>query len=59
MERLSYSLQPHKELVGNVASFITILQFFSGAVICKDIYKKKNTQGIPSTPFIGGVVLLV
>ncbi|KAJ8931702.1 hypothetical protein NQ314_015349 [Rhamnusium bicolor] len=57
MEALSKSLQPFKEIVGQTASIVTIGQFFSGAFVCKDIYKKKSTQGIPATPFIGGIVI--
>ncbi|KRT82626.1 hypothetical protein AMK59_4817, partial [Oryctes borbonicus] len=57
MEEFSKSLQPYKELVGTVASVITIGQFFSGALICRDIYKKKSTDGISAMPFIGGTVI--
>ncbi|KAB0794360.1 hypothetical protein PPYR_11199 [Photinus pyralis] len=57
MESLSNLLQPHKELVGTVAGIVTIAQFFSGAVMCKDIYKSKSTVGTPSMPFIGGIVI--
>ncbi|CAH0556042.1 unnamed protein product [Brassicogethes aeneus] len=57
MERLSASLQPHKELVGSIASIVTILQFFTGAFLIKDIYKKQSTEGIPAIPFIGGIVI--
>lgn len=57
MEFLSKSLQPHKDFVSTVASVVTIGQFFSGVFVCKDIYKKGNTRGIPSTPFIGGIVV--
>ncbi|KAK9693617.1 Sugar efflux transporter for intercellular exchange [Popillia japonica] len=57
MESLSNSLQPYKETVGSVASIVTIGQFFSGAFICLDIYKKKRTDGISSMPFVGGTVI--
>lgn len=57
MESLSKVLQPYKDMVSTFASVITILQFFSGVFVCKDIYKKGDTKGIPSTPFIGGMVV--
>ncbi|ERL94201.1 hypothetical protein D910_11482 [Dendroctonus ponderosae] len=59
MEALSQSLQPYKELVGSVASYVTIAQFFSGAFVCKDIYKKGSTQGCSPMPFIGGVTIAI
>lgn len=55
MEALSKSLQPYRNVVSNVASVVTIAQFFSGVLVCKDIYKKNSTKGIASTPFIGGI----
>lgn len=57
MEALSEALQPHKDLVGTVASIVTIGQFFSGAFICKDIYKQQTTAGTNAVPFIGGVTM--
>ncbi|KAF5307952.1 hypothetical protein FQR65_LT06519 [Abscondita terminalis] len=57
METLSEALQPYKETVGAIAGVVTIAQFFSGAVMCKDIYKKGSTAGVPSMPFIGGFVI--
>ncbi|XP_044271598.1 sugar transporter SWEET1 [Tribolium madens] len=57
MEALSKALQPYKNVVGTVASYLTILQFFSGAFICRDIYKKGNTEGVNSMPFVGGIML--
>lgn len=57
METISNILQPHKELVGSLASVVTIGQFFSGVFLCYDIYKKRSTQGTPAMPFIGGVVM--
>ncbi|XP_050498588.1 sugar transporter SWEET1 [Diabrotica virgifera virgifera] len=57
MEALSNILQPYKNVVGQTASIVTIAQFFSGAFICKDIYKKKSTAGIQAVPFIGGITI--
>lgn len=56
---MSILLQPYKEPVGTVAGVVTIAQFFSGAFICKDIYKKGSTDGISSNPFVGGIVMYV
>ncbi|KAF2883526.1 hypothetical protein ILUMI_22642 [Ignelater luminosus] len=57
MEALSKSLQPYKGLIGSVASVVTIAQFFSGGVICNDIYKRKTTAGVSAMPFVGGLVI--
>ncbi|XP_044734441.1 sugar transporter SWEET1 [Chrysoperla carnea] len=57
MEALSEILQPYKDVVGLVASVLTIGQFFSGVLICKEIYDAKSTQGKSAMPFIGGTVL--
>lgn len=57
MQALSNSLQPYKEIVGQIASIVTIGQFFSGAFVCKNIYKKGSTGEIPATPFVGGIVM--
>lgn len=57
MEALSQSLQPYKELVGEVASYVTIAQFFSGVFVCRDIYKKGTSKGVSPMPFIGGVTM--
>ncbi|KAJ8946984.1 hypothetical protein NQ318_019065, partial [Aromia moschata] len=53
MEALSGILQPYKEIVGQIATTVTIGQFFSGVFVCKDIYKKGTTKGTPATPFVG------
>jgi len=52
-------LQPYKTLVGDVASFVTIAQFFSGAFVCRDIYKKGSTRGFSTMPYTGGIALSV
>lgn len=57
MEPLSAVLKPYKGTVGAVASVVTIGQFFSGALICKDIHRNKSTHGISSMPFVGGLVM--
>lgn len=57
MEDLSESLQPYKGIIGTTASIVTIGQFFSGSVICRDIYNSKSTKGTPAMPFVGGIIL--
>ncbi|XP_062554529.1 sugar transporter SWEET1-like [Armigeres subalbatus] len=57
MEALSQSLQPYKELVGNVAAGVTVLQMFSGAFVCNDIRRKGTSDGFSPMPFIGGIAL--
>lgn len=54
MEALSQALQPYKELVGNVAAIVTVLQMFSGAFVCNDIRRKGSSDGFSPMPFIGG-----
>lgn len=54
MESLSHALQPYKELVGNVAAIVTVLQMFSGGFVCNDIRKKGTSDGFSPMPFIGG-----
>lgn len=57
MESLSQALQPHKDLIGSIASVVTIAQFFSGAFICRDIYKQQSTKNVNAVPFIGGITM--
>ncbi|CAG9760847.1 unnamed protein product [Ceutorhynchus assimilis] len=57
MEIVSRTLQPYKELVANLAGALTILQFFAGIVVCRDIHKNGSTKGFSPMPFIGGVAI--
>lgn len=57
MESLHTKLLPYKELVGGIASVVTIAQFFSGAVMCKDIHNRKTTKGVSAIPFVGAVII--
>ncbi|KAK9890813.1 hypothetical protein WA026_012157 [Henosepilachna vigintioctopunctata] len=57
METLHNILLPYREVIGKVASVVTIGQFFAGVFICRDIFKQKSTKGISAVPFIGGVAL--
>lgn len=57
MEAMSERLQPHKDVIGQIASIVTICQFFAGMLVCKAIYEKKSTKGVNSLPFIGGVCI--
>lgn len=59
MEALSHALQPYKELVGNVAGIVTVLQMFSGAFVCNDIRRKGSSDGFSPMPFIGGCGLTI
>ncbi|XP_071446567.1 sugar transporter SWEET1 [Hetaerina americana] len=49
--------EEYRDIVGTVASITTIGQFFSGIFICRDIARKGNTEDVPITPFLGGVVV--
>ncbi|CAG9854989.1 unnamed protein product [Phyllotreta striolata] len=57
MESLSLALQPYRESIGQIASIVTIAQFFAGTLVCKEIYEKKSTKGVNPTPFIGGIAI--
>lgn len=57
MESLHKQLLPYKELVGGIASVVTIAQFFSGVFMCKDIYRRKTTKGVSAVPFVGAVIM--
>ncbi|KAH0818742.1 hypothetical protein GEV33_004049 [Tenebrio molitor] len=57
MESAAKLLQPYKDVIGRVASFLTIAQFFSGVFICRDIQKKGNTRDVSSVPFVGGIMV--
>jgi solute carrier family 50 protein (sugar transporter) len=50
-------LEEYKDLVATVASVTTILQFFSGVFVCRDIKKKGGSGGDSVIPFLGGVVM--
>lgn len=57
LEALSEVLQPYKELVGNAAAIVTVLQMFSGCFVCNDIRRKGTSEGFSPMPFIGGCAL--
>ncbi|KAJ8920186.1 hypothetical protein NQ315_011847 [Exocentrus adspersus] len=57
LQALSDTLQPYKAIVGQVASIVTIGQFFSGAFICRDIYRRGDPGEVPATPFVGGIII--
>lgn len=57
MESVSQILEPYRDIVGEIATYVTIAQFFSSVPLCRDIYKKGSTKGFVATPFIGGLNL--
>ncbi|XP_001864800.2 sugar transporter SWEET1 [Culex quinquefasciatus] len=59
LDALSEVLQPYKELVGNAAAIVTVLQMFSGCFVCNDIRRKGTSSGFSPMPFIGGCALTV
>ncbi|XP_066997602.1 sugar transporter SWEET1 [Anabrus simplex] len=50
-------LEDYKDIVATSASVTTILQFFSGAFICKDIIKQGSTKDVSVMPFLGGTAV--
>ncbi|KAL1380584.1 hypothetical protein pipiens_014078, partial [Culex pipiens pipiens] len=50
LDALSEVLQPYKELVGNAAAIVTVLQMFSGCFVCNDIRRKGTSEGFSPMP---------
>uniref|UniRef100_A0A182J476 Uncharacterized protein n=1 Tax=Anopheles atroparvus TaxID=41427 RepID=A0A182J476_ANOAO len=48
------SLQPHRELIGQVAGLLTVSQYLAGWFICADIRHRGITTGVSPLRFIGG-----
>ncbi|KAF7492051.1 Sugar transporter SWEET1 [Sarcoptes scabiei] len=42
------------ELVGNVATILTIVSFLTGSTICRNIYRSGSTKDFTSLPFLMG-----
>ncbi|KAK4876372.1 hypothetical protein RN001_012794 [Aquatica leii] len=59
MENLSAILEPYQQTLGWLASTAAVVQYFSGAVLCKDIYYNQSTYGISPTPFVGGLITAI
>ncbi|XP_063705841.1 sugar transporter SWEET1 [Culicoides brevitarsis] len=57
LEPLTDLLAPYKDVVGAACGLLTILQFFSGSLVCNDIRKKGSAAGFPLIPLLGLVVL--
>lgn len=57
MDSISSVLEPFKDQLLAIAVVATILQFFSGALICRKIYINGSAAGIPPTKFINSVVM--
>uniref|UniRef100_A0AAG5CXK7 Sugar transporter SWEET n=1 Tax=Anopheles atroparvus TaxID=41427 RepID=A0AAG5CXK7_ANOAO len=48
------SLQPHRELIGQVAGLLTVSQYLAGWFMCADIRHRGITTGVSPLRFIGG-----
>lgn len=57
METIAVSLEPYRDLIASSASAFTYVHQLSGVLICNDIRKKKNTNGISAMPFIAGLIM--
>lgn len=44
------------EVIGNVATVITIISFLTGLIICRDIYRARSTGDFSSFPFAAGTL---
>lgn len=52
IERLSITLQPHKNLVAQAATWLTIAQLLSPFFVLNDMRKAKSTLGMPIIMFL-------
>lgn len=57
IENLSVVLQPYKDIVGQFAIIITVLQLLTPALLVNEIRKAKSTKGFSIVPFIGGGIM--
>ena len=51
------ALEEYKELVGNTATIITILNFLVGSQVCYEFVKKKTTGDVSGLTFLVGVMM--
>lgn len=51
------ALEDYKELVGNTATIITILNFLVGSQVCYEFVKKKTTGDVSGLTFLVGVMM--
>lgn len=52
-------LSEYKNEIGLVAGIITLVNFFSPVLLCRNIMKRGSTIGISTMPFVGGLVLSI
>lgn len=52
LARLSLTLQPHRNLVAQAATWLTIAQLLSPIVVLNDMRKSKSTLGMPIVMFL-------
>ena len=51
------ALEDYKELVGNTATVITIINFLVGSQVCYEFVKKKTTGDVSGLTFLVGVMM--
>ena len=51
------ALEEYKDLVGNTATLITILNFLVGSQVCYEFVKKKTTGDVSGLTFMVGVMM--
>lgn len=59
IEKLSVVLQSYKDVVGQFAIIITVLQLLTPSLLINDIRKAKSTKGFSIVPFIGGATISI
>lgn len=57
MESLAILLEPHKELIGTMASYASNIHRLTGVAVCISIYRQKSSAGHSLKPFLAGLVL--
>ena len=49
--------EAYKDLVANIATLVTIVNFLVGSQVCYKFFKTKTTGNVSCTPFMVGVMM--
>ncbi|XKL65262.1 hypothetical protein PGB90_008682 [Kerria lacca] len=52
-------LHEYKDIIASIASVLTMVQFVSPAILCKDIIYRRSTSGHDIMVFMGGLILSI
>ncbi|XP_052867485.1 sugar transporter SWEET1-like isoform X1 [Anopheles cruzii] len=59
LQSVLVGLDPHRELVGQIAGLLTVLQYLAGCFTCAEIHRRRSSEGVSPVRFIGGCSLSV